>query len=224
MSMNKTKGNMYQFVSHTKNYTKGKCEHDCSYCFMKRFPQKPIRLDEVEFKEDMGSDKFIFVGSSTDMWSGNIPNEWIERIICHCKVYPKNTYLFQTKNPKRFLEFYMPHKVVLGTTIETNREDLIKLYSKAPTIESRVHWMMQLPDLTRKMVTIEPIMAFDLFELVTIIKSIKPEWVNIGADSNNRKNYNFPEPPKEKIEALIEELKKITDVKVKNNLYRIIGK
>jgi len=70
------------------------------------------------------------------------------------------------------------------------------------------------------MVTIEPIMDFDLIELVTIIKNIKPEWVNIGADS---KGHNLPEPSKEKINALIEELKKITEVKIKDNLKRLRG-
>ena len=216
--LNKQKGNMYSFVTDTKNYAKGKCEHDCVYCYMKVYTQKNIRLDETEFKEDMGSDKFIFVGSSTDMWSDKIPREWIERILAHCMVYPHNIYLYQTKNPLRYIEFAKPPKFVLGTTIETNREDLIRLYSKAPTIENRVYWMMQLPTLTRKMVTIEPIMDFDLIELVTIIKNIKPEWVNIGADS---KGHKLPEPSKEKIEALIKELKTFTEVKIKDTLKRL---
>jgi len=187
---------------------------------MKVYPQKKLHLVEKELNDNLGQDNFIFVGSSTDMWSQSIPREWIERIIAYCMVYPHNTYLYQTKNPLRYMEFCKPPKFVLGTTIETNREDLIKLYSKAPTIENRVYWMMQLPNLVRKMVTIEPIMDFDLFELVTIIKNIKPEWVNIGADS---KGHNLPEPPKEKIFALIEELKKFTEVKIKNNLKRITG-
>lgn len=217
--MNKVKGNMYRFCTHTKNYTKGICDHNCLYCYMKQYPQKPIRLDETEFKEHMGSGNFIFVGSSTDMWSDSIPEEWIKRIISHCKVYPKNIYLFQTKNPERFLKFYMPHKVVLGTTIETNRENLITKYTKAPSIESRIKGMMNLQSLFRKMVTIEPIMQFDLFELTTIIKNINPEWVNIGGDSMG---HNLPEPSKEEIEVLIKELKKFTDVKSKDNLKRLM--
>ena len=218
--LNKTRGNMYSFCTHTKNYAKGICDHDCVYCFMKRFPQKSIRLDEIEFKEHMGSDNFIFIGSSNDMWSDSIPTEWIERIISHCKVYPNNTYLFQTKNPERFLKFYLPCKVVLGTTIETNRGDLIELYTKAPSIESRVKGMMNLHNSIRKMVTIEPIMQFDLFELVTIIKNIKPEWVNIGADSMGHK---LKEPSAEEINALIKELRKFTEIKIKDNLKRLMG-
>jgi DNA repair photolyase len=187
---------------------------------MKVYPQNNIRLDETEFKENMGSGNFIFVGSSTDMWSDNIPREWIERIIAHCMVYPHNIYLYQTKNPLRYTEFAKPPKFVLGTTIETNREDLVKLHSKAPTIENRVYWMMQLPNLTRKMITIEPIMDFDLVELVNIIHNIRPEWVNVGADS---KGHKLPEPSAEKVNALIKELKTFTEVKIKDNLKRLTG-
>ena len=52
-----------------------------------------------------------------------------------------------------------------------------------------------------------------------MIKSINPEWVNIGADS---KGHKMPEPSKEKVLALIEQLKLFTDVKIKDNLKRII--
>ncbi len=218
--LNKQKGNMYSFVTHTKNYAKGICEYGCDYCFMKRFPQKKIRLDESEFKDDMGSGNFIFIGSSCDMWSDSVPDEWIERILAHCKVYPKNTYLFQTKNPKRYHNFDMPPDCVLGTTIETNREALIEQHSKAPEITARVYWMMQLPKLARKMVTIEPIMDFDVFELSTSIKNIIVEWVNIGADS---KGHNLPEPSPEKVESLVKELLKFTKVNIKPNLKRVVN-
>ena len=72
----------------------------------------------------MGIDNFIFVGSSCDMFADNIKSEWIKEIIKFCDQF-KNKYLFQTKNPKRFLEFMeftvMYCKSVLCTTIETNR-------------------------------------------------------------------------------------------------------
>ena len=67
--------------------------------------------------------------------------------------------------------------------------------------------------------SIEPIMDFDLEPFVQIIKNIKPKFVSIGADS---KNHNLPEPSKEKIEVLIRELKKFTEVKIKDNLKRLL--
>lgn len=222
MTLNKQKGNMYPFVTHTWNPIKGKCPHDCSYCYMKRFPQGELRLDEKCFKDDLGENNFIFVGSSCDMWADKIPSEWIAKTLKHCKKY-NNKYLFQTKNPGRYVEKISNFKVylsklnniILGTTIETNREDLIA--HKAPPMFERYHCMKQIK--LKKMVTIEPIHDFDLVDLVDMIKEIMPEWVNIGADS---KGHNLPEPSKEKVKALIKELKKFTEVKIKDNMKRLL--
>lgn len=99
------------------------CEHSCLYCFMKRNrPLPPLRLEEKELKVNLGEGNFIFVGS-TDEWAANVPSEWIEQVLDYCDVFD-NRYLFQSKNPARFLE-YLDHPVmkksVLCTTIETNR-------------------------------------------------------------------------------------------------------
>ena len=69
------------------------------------------------------------------------------------------------------------------------------------------------------MVTIEPILVFHLEPLVEMIKEISPEWVNVGADSGGNK---LPEPNKEEILALIDELNKFTVVKNKTNLKRLL--
>jgi len=214
MVMNKQKGNMYPFVSHTWNPIRGKCPHDCSYCYMKQFPQKELRLDEKCFKDDLGKDNYIFVGSSTDMWANEVPSEWIKRVLSLCNVFTKNRYLFQTKNPKRFEEFYniLP-KVILGVTIETNRENDL---SKAPPRLARLSWISEVKK--PRMVSIEPIMDFDLNDMKRWMFAIKPEFVSIGADS---KGHNLPEPSEEKIEALIKELNKFTEVKLKDNLKRL---
>ena len=36
MGLNLSKGDMYKFVNYTWNPIKGKCLHDCSYCYMKQ--------------------------------------------------------------------------------------------------------------------------------------------------------------------------------------------
>jgi hypothetical protein len=71
-----------------------------------------------------------------------------------------------------------------------------------------------------KYVTIEPILDFDLDEMVDLIKRCEPIQVNIGADSGNHK---LPEPSKEKVLQLIDVLNEFTLVKRKKNLKRIIG-
>ncbi len=218
MVLNKQKGNMYGFVSHTWNAIKGRCIHDCSYCYMKPFWRGEVHLDEKEFKTDLGEGNFIFIGSSTDMWAENIPHTWIYSVLTHCKKYPENTYLFQTKNPKKFCHFkdYLPKNCILGTTMETDRSEVLVNLSKAPPIYQRSD-AMTIKGF-RKMITIEPIMDFNLDKFISEIKRTHPEFVNIGADS---KGYNLPEPSWEKVEKLIEELKKFTKVNIKPNLNRL---
>ena len=216
--INKQKGNMYAFVTHTWNPIKGECSHDCKYCYMKLWKQKPLRLVESDLNDNLGQNNFIFVGSSTDMFADDVNYSWIMRVLKTCCKYPENTYLFQTKNPKRFnlFESQFPPKNIFGITLETNRDNDL---SKSPSPVNRAVCLSNYKaDL--KMVTIEPIIDFDIDKFIIMIKNIKPEWINIGADS---KGHNLQEPSKEKVFALIDELKKITDVKIKSNLKRIIN-
>ena len=222
--LNKQRGNMYKFATHTWNPIRGKCSHDCSYCSIKgiakRFnrPQKPIRLVEKELNTKLGKGNFIFVGSSTDMFADSVHYNLIVQVLKVCKKYPDNKYLFQTKNPKRLKDFtfLFPKNSIMGITLETNRNyDL----GNAPPIMNRVRHFSSLR-WEHKMITIEPIVDFDLNLFVIMIKEIEPEWVNIGADS---KGHNLSEPSKEKILALVDELKEFTEVKIKPNLKRIVG-
>jgi DNA repair photolyase len=183
---------------------------------MKHFALKPIRFDEKELKTDLGKGNFIFVGSSTDMFAEDVSRNWIVPVLNRCLEFD-NTYLFQSKNPERFNEFSAyPDKVVFGTTIESNIDYEI---SKAPKMMARMIQMAQLRLRGfRTMVTLEPILEFDLNALTKMIEAIRPEWVNIGADS---KGHNLPEPSYEKIMQLFKNLKTFTTVKQKRSLGRL---
>jgi DNA repair photolyase len=221
MGLNKAKGNMYPFVTHTWNAIKGECPHGCSYCYMRRFgKQSPIHLDEKELKTDLGSGNFIFVGSSCDMFADDVPIAWTHRVLEHTRKFD-STYLWQTKNPDRFvyLDELSPEKDVLCTTIETDR-NMPEIMANAPTPFDRTMDMQLMSERGyRTWVTIEPVLEFDLASLVSMIKHIGPEQVNIGADSGNN---HLPEPPKEKILELIAELEKFTKVMQKKNLGRLL--
>lgn len=221
--LNKQKGNMYGFVTHTWNPIRGKCPHDCSYCYMKVYKNLgTLRIDEKNLKNNLGSGNFIFVGSSVDMFAKEVPYEWIKKVLDYCKKF-NNKYLFQTKNPRRFFEFLkekkynlFPENTILATTIESNRE-----YGGAyvPQIKERIRYIRDLDGWgIPRMITIEPIMDFDLKEFVELIEFSHAQLINIGADS---KGHNLPEPSSEKIKSLIKELKKFTEVKLKNNLARL---
>jgi DNA repair photolyase len=221
MALKQQTGNMYEFVTHMWGPVRGKCPHDCSYCYVKRWgPLPPMHIDERDMKTDLCKGNFIFVGHTVDLFAEEVPKEWIERVLIHCCKYPDNKYLFQSKNPMRFLNFLdlLPTDVLLATTIETNR--VIYNESKAPPYTLRAYALKVLSELGyRTMVTIEPIFDFDLEDLVGLIKMAHPEWVNIGADS---KGHRLPEPSREKINQLIDALKKETSVKLKGNLQRLM--
>ena len=230
MGLNKQKGDMYAFVTHTWNPIKGRCPHDCSYCYMHRYwnmmKDDSLRLVEKEFKEfdrDMkkygDSGHFIFVGSSTDMWARRDTITWWgwqSRVKDHIAKYPDNTYLFQTKFPFGYDGWSFNKNNILGITLETNR-DTTKVSQIAEVPQTRVIDFSKIPH-HRKMITIEPIMDFDVMPLATMIAAIEPEWVNIGADSQG---HNLPEPNTDKIESLIRKLKTFTEVKYKSNLKRL---
>ncbi len=216
--------NMYpEYEGKTINFIMGKCPHKCSYCYVNffKFPllkQKysgKQRLNERAFRRNLGIYKQWFVCSCSDI--ATIPDAWINRILEHLKKFPRNTYLIQSKNPKRLYDFLdkFPKKTILGTTIETNRDYYD--FSKAPKPSARASAISKHCQFKR-MVSIEPILDFDLEVMVRWLKYIGPDYVSIGADS---KGNNLPEPSPEKVKKLIDELWAFTFVKIKPNLNRL---
>lgn len=216
--LNKQAGNMYPWVTHTWNAIKGTCPHNCSYCYMHGFDVGELRLDKKTLNDNLGNNKIIFVGSSVDMWAEKVPSDWIEKVLNHCNKYPDNKYLFQSKNPKRYVEFNgkIPKNSILGTTIETNR-NYPNIMMNAPMPLLR-HSELSMIKGYEKFISIEPIIDFDTNCLIRWIKCIRPSFVSMGADS---KGHNLPEPSPEKIKELEEELSKFTEVKEKDNLRRL---
>ena len=220
--MNRTKGQMYSWCSHTVNPIRGQCPSMCRYCYVKTSRVKNLyqgapHLIESFFEKGLGKGKTIFVGSCFDLFAKGIESRWIENILIHCKKYPENIYLFQSKNTQNMYRYepYFPSKIVVGTTAETDVP--IPMISKAPSPIARLVWLKQFASID-KMISIEPVIEFNLRIFLHNIKSVKPNFVSIGADS---KNHHLPEPPSEKIKELIQELRKFTEVKIKHNLKRL---
>ncbi|MCK4545129.1 DUF5131 family protein [candidate division WOR-3 bacterium] len=235
-------GNMY---SGTKpiNELGGECKHNCLYCSTKWFRfmypasrekySGEYRLFEHELKKNHNNEKVIFVCGQNDIFEESVPDEFIRRIMKRsCERNQDILYVFQTKNPARMKDYedLLPEIYILGTTMETNREEYIKEFSEAPSIKSRMDAMIELQEDGHPIfLTHEPLFDFDLEEFVEIIKKIKPDKVFIGADSKVYKypkiynNLVLPEPDAEKILALIEELEKFTVVEQKSNLPRLLG-
>lgn len=222
------KGNMYPWAK-PWNPLGGKCPHDCSYCSTKTM----MRFPEVRYKYSGDTRLFssvnknpgnkdgqtIFVCAQNDLFAKEVPDWMIKSVMLQCKKYSYHTYFFQTKNPARYLKYLpdFPWGSILCTTIETNRwyPDIMH---NCPHPELRAAAMNRIIGF-EKQVTIEPIMDFDLDEMVSMIKFCGPLKVNIGADS---KNNHLPEPSKEKLLALIDELQKFTIIDRKSNLERLL--
>ena len=67
----------------------------------------------------------------------------------------------------------------------------------------------------RTYVTCEPLIKFDLPEMVELVSMCSPVQVNIGR--NSRQDITLPEPTRNEVQALITGLQKFTRVVVKSN-------
>lgn len=232
--MNTANGNMYGFIDRTYNPIKhAACTHGCCYCYMidmilRYGGDTTLQLSQKELNIRLGSGKAIFVGSSTDMFAADVPEDWITKVLDHLYAFPDNRYLLQTKNPARFKEFVnhplftdCRDSVIFCTTVESDID--YPDVSKAPSIGERIVAMRELAALGfLTMVTVEPIMKFtDADSFASLIASVNPCQVNIGA--NTRRSVKLSEPSKVEVEALITALQSLgMNVHQKPNLSRLL--
>jgi DNA repair photolyase len=218
-------GNMYNFITKKWNPLGGECLYNCSYCYVKKMKKRfPVmkekysgdyKLLNYEYKKSFKKQDKIFVCNCIDLFASNVSHYLIEAIIQKSYQY-ESTFFFQSKNPDRFKFFSFPEKAILCTTIETNRY-YHQIMGNSPLPSERMGICNMV--YVQKQVTIEPIMDFDLEIFIDIIKTCNADQINIGADSGRN---NLPEPSKEKILELINELEKFTKVVLKSNLNRLI--
>ena len=233
MPLNPPSGNMYPWA-YTWNPIGGRCLHNCGYCYvagkiapwLKRMGNlkyvRPPHLIDAELETDLTipDDKVVFVCGCNDIMGWWVKPEWILRILAHCREYPDTTFLFQSKNPHRFYSFIdlFPEKTILGTTLETNRD---YVYTYAPQRHKRWQALLDLnfSHYFDIMISDEPIMDFDLDIFLYMHQSLEPVFVSVGADSGQN---GLSEPSAEKLRAYLDCLGGFTDVRVKNNLKRLL--
>jgi DNA repair photolyase len=207
---------MYPWVTHTHAALGGECPHKCVYCYGRTAKYRgPLRLIEAEMNVKFGEGKTIFIENCNDLFADAVPPEFIYRVLNHCHKWPDNVYVFQTKNPLRFHDWRFPENSILGCTIETNWE--MPSVGKAPPPERRMIHMEKLTG--RKFITIEPVLDFDVDILASWIDRIRPEFLNLGADS---KDHHLPEPTVEKIHKFVAKLAEYgIELREKHNLKRL---
>jgi len=211
---------MFNIVTRTWNPVTG-CLHNCIYCWARRLALTKLRnnrkyrdgfipkIHETEFSIEFDGG-IVFVSDMGDLFGDFVPREWIFKVIEHVKKFPNTMFLFLTKNPKRYTEFldYFPKNIILGATIETNRDDLYLEYkiSNAPPPSLRYKAMKEV-NWNLKFISIEPILDFDIDIFIEWIRNINPSIVYIGYDNYNNK---LPEPPLNKTLELINKLSMYT--------------
>lgn len=201
------------------------CEFDCAYCkpsfqklvkwsMGKRCPDCNTytphphleRLEKAPPK--VAPDGFIFFPSCSDWWF--IDYESGRRAVQYIEDHPDTDFLLQSKCPYVF-QLYptFPPNAILGTTIETNRMSTLSI-SRAPTTVTRFMDFVKLKKRTtvnRMMLTIEPIMNFDLNHMLGWVSRIKPWRIYIGYNSRP-KEVKLKEPSLAKTSDLIDYLQK----------------
>lgn len=210
------KTNMYKLSVKQWNPFVG-CKHDCKYCRssfqaqLKRWAAKNCEKCEnfVPHKHrerlsqklpKTGYMQFIFTCASSDV--AFCPTHYLWEIAARIRSEPGKTFLIQSKNPKTFNRVNFPGNVILGTTLETNKDDLYAEISNAPKPSQRYKDFLQVKH-TPKMVTVEPVIDLDVDAMVSWIQNINPCMIWLGYDS--RKN-RLPEPELEKVTSLYWEL------------------
>ncbi|MBA7630819.1 hypothetical protein ES703_38344 [subsurface metagenome] len=223
---------MFRSISDTWNVFVG-CRHDCTYCnarkaALTRFRHIPRyrdgftpRLIESELRRRFKPGLFIFVAYMGDIAFAT--REEFLRILAKIREFPETNFLIQTKNPVQIFDWWhdwsirLPDNVVFGTTIESNRNYNL---TKAPPPVDRFRYLTGYPH-PRKFLSIEPIMEFDLDTLVSWVRMLQPDIVEVGADNYH---HHLPEPPWEKVEELLKRLREICPrVEEKERLERLKG-
>ena len=161
------------------------CMHGCPYCYARKManrlkgrygypevePFKPTfheeRFKDFHWYRNQYNGKKIFVSSMGDLFGNWVPDEWINAVIRIAGEHPFVTFIFLTKNPKRYNSFMFPKNIWLG-------------YS---TTGSLYHEWSYMHKNNIKFVSIEPMMG----EMVNTAYLHDTNWVIIGAETGNRK-------------------------------------
>ncbi len=218
-NMMKNKNNMYALSAMQWNPFAG-CLHNCTYCRpsfqaqLKRWAKQkcsrcyqytphthPERLTQKLPRTHYM--QFIFTCANGDI--SFCPRDYIKKIIQRIRQESGKTFLLQTKNPAMLDGFVFPKNVVLGTTIETNRDRGYSLFSKAPLPSQRYKDFLRVSH-PFKMITVEPVMDFDIDVMIDWISNINPCMVWLGYDSKH--TGMLPEPSIDKVRRLHWELSK----------------
>jgi hypothetical protein len=168
--------------------------HNCAECYEYRPHFHPERLRKIS------SSPIVFVCGNGDLAFATFDQREaiIAEITRHTRRHPQKTFYLQSKRPECFRPHLatLPPSAVLVTTLETNRDRGYEVVStKAPLPSERYRQFLDL-EYQRKIVTIEPVMDFDVDIFASWIINIAPELVYLGFNSKKKPKLLEPAPSK----------------------------
>ncbi len=141
------------------------------------------RLDEPMQKT---KPRTIFVCSMADLFGEWVPDSWIEEVFAACKKAPQHTFLFLTKNSKRYTALHYADKLPA-------KKDMCNIWLGATATnceQIRALDLDRLPRYANTFLSIEPLTEDVASELYTELGGVM--WLIIGAETGNRKNKVIP--------------------------------
>ena len=199
------------------------CRYGCTYCnaskaALTRFRHVPRykegfrpHLVREELTRVFHPGDFVFIAYMGDI--ATVLLEELEAIMERVRLFKDTTFLFLTKAPHVYLRwecvygFKPTPNLYMGATIETDRDYGLSI-SKAPAPVYRYRALRDL-QCDHKFVSIEPLMDFHLATVVSWMKVIGPEIIQVGPDNYHN---NLPEPTAPafwKVNKLLEMLREI---------------
>ena len=199
----------------TSNPVKG-CQHACRWrmpdgklaiCYAEataeRFPGKwyargfgTISFDEAELQAigKLKAPAGIFIDSMSDLFSKNVPTEWILKVSATICSRPQHVFFSLTKNPSRLLEFSdevpaavpfvsWPANWLVGISVPPTF-----MFGKELTVEQQKAWLKRGLEFLRdspaqkRWISIEPL-SFDVSEVLAQ-SDCALDWAVIGAATN----------------------------------------
>jgi len=181
-----------EWCDHTWNPVWG-CKNSCPYCYARRLAKRFNKDFKPHFVEKNFNMQFsamdrigrVFVNSMSDIayWK----EEWMEKVLAKIRENLGYNFLFLTKHPEIYYDYFWPENTWLGVTATTNDElRLAYLVLLNTSLEENLVFVSIEPIL-------EPIEAHDWIG--------GWDWLIVGAETGNRKGKVIPE--KEWIDPLL---------------------
>ena len=172
-------------------------KHNCAQCYDYLPHYHEERLTRIPARESI----FVCGNADISFCEPAFTRRIIDQIKQHSERRPGKTFYFQSKRPSYLAQFLseFPKNVILLTTLETNRDG--PAVSKAPVPSERYRQFKSL-DYPRKVVTIEPIMDFDVDIFTGWIQDLHVEYVWLGFNSHPQ-SLKLPEPSPEKVQEFV---------------------